>query len=511
MHPMIGKELGNYVVRSLLGEGGMGAVFAGEHRFLGDKVAIKVLHGSFANNENVTERFFREAKSTREIKHPGVISIIDFGKDTDGSLYLVMELLEGQSLQQALMAPFAEATTRDIGAQIADALAAAHAKGIVHRDLKPDNVFLTHERVKILDFGIAKVMTSAAGTKTGSLLGTPMFMAPEQAKAAKVIGPPVDIYALGAILYNMVCGRPPFEGDLTQLLTAHLFEQPVKPSERGFEITPELETLIMQCLEKEPEARPQKMMEVRDALTGTTGVAYKSEPGAFRSPTAQQSAISGSQPGTVRSPTAARPAATASRSSVGSSQAGTAPTLGQAMGTQSTLAAAAAEKVDAPVLPAKKNPLKIVLPAAAAVIAVATVAAVLMRKPPPRTPAPVIAAAPAPKEEAKPAPLPPEVPKVHIKLKLEPADARVELDGIATTENPLELPESETTHKLVISAPGKQTVTREVRAMTSGEIFVQLPAEVAKPAVTHHAPSHKEPAAAAPATKKVRGPVETDL
>src|SRR5581483_9200441 len=371
-------------------------------------------------------------------------------------------------------------------------------------DLKPDNIFLTNERVKILDFGIAKVMTSAAGTKTGSLLGTPMFMAPEQAKA---IGPPVDIYALGAILYNMVCGRPPFEGDLTQLLTAHLFEMPVKPSERGFEISPDLEELIMVCLEKEPEKRPQKMMEVRDKLTGTTGVAYKSEPGAFRSPTAQQSAVSGSQPGMARSPTAAR-AATSSRPSASSSQAGTAPTVGQSLAQQSTLAAAASEKVDAPAPPARKSPLKIVLPAAAGVIAIAAIAAVLMKKPPPAPPPPVVAAAPAPKPEAKPA-LPPEAPKVHIKLKLDPPDARVELDGIATTGNPLELPESETTHTLVISAPGKQTVTREVRAMTSGEIYVQLPAEAPKPAAAHHAPAHHEPAQA-PA-RKVRGPVETDL
>src|SRR5438105_8671336 len=103
MHPLVGKELGNYIVKTMIGEGGMGAVFAGEHRFLGDVVAIKVLHGSFANNENVTQRFFQEAKSSREIKHPGIIKIIDFGQAKDGALYLVMELLEGKSLAQALV------------------------------------------------------------------------------------------------------------------------------------------------------------------------------------------------------------------------------------------------------------------------------------------------------------------------------------------------------------------------------------------------------------------------
>jgi serine/threonine-protein kinase len=307
-----------------------------------------------------------------------------------------------------------------------------------------------------------------------------MFMAPEQAKAAKVIGPGVDIYALGAILYNMIVGHPPFEGDLPQLLAAHLFEKPVTPSQRGVTISPELEALIMQCLEKEPEQRPQKMFEIRDRLTGTEGKKY----------TEMIKAVSASQPGTQQ-----RPVVT--KSQIGSAQ------------TQhpSTLTGAASEVVTPAAAHAtKKNPMKSVLVAAAAVVLLAGGAIVLTKKPPP--PPKPVAAVPVP-VQPKPAAAP-TVPKVHVALKLDPPDARVELDGIATSENPIDLPQSETAHTLVVSAPGKQSVTRELRAMTSGEVSVQLQAEVKVAAPVHHPGSgHAKPAA--PPKNKVRGPVETDL
>jgi hypothetical protein len=198
--------------------------------------------------------------------------------------------------------------------------------------------------------------------------------------------------------------------------------------------------------------------------------------------------VSSSQPGTQQRPVVTK------------SQLGTAQTQHP-----STLTGAASEVVTPPPA-AKKNPMKIVLPAAAAVVLLAGGIAVMTKKPPP--PPKPVAAAPAP---AVAKPLPPSVPKVHIALKIDPPDAKIELDGIGTTDNPLELPQSETTHTIVISAPGKQSVTRELRAMTSGEIAVALQAEV-KPeaAPVHHAGSgHAKPAT--PAKNKVRGPVETDL
>jgi serine/threonine-protein kinase len=271
-HPMLGKELGNYVVRSLLGEGGMGAVFAGEHRFLGTRCAIKVLHGSYSNNQTVTQRFFQEARASLEIDHPNIIKVFDMGQTADGQLYLVMELLEGRSLGQALAeGPMAEGTAARIAAAVADGLAAAHAKGIVHRDLKPDNIFLAGDVIKVLDFGIAKVMHSAASTKTGSLLGTPHYMAPEQAKGSKHVGNHTDIYALGAILFQMITRRPPFIGDdLHDLLAKQLFEPPPRPSEFA-PVSTEMEAIIVQCLEKDPSLRPASMIELRDRLALRSG------------------------------------------------------------------------------------------------------------------------------------------------------------------------------------------------------------------------------------------------
>jgi serine/threonine-protein kinase len=278
---MIGRELGNYVVRSLLGRGGMGAVYAGEHRFLGDRVAIKVLHGSYAHDPTVGQRFFQEAKSSREIAHPNIIKILDFGQTPEGELYLVMELLVGRSLAATLKeaGTFGEGATARIGAQVADALAAAHAKGIVHRDLKPDNIFITEAGdVKVLDFGIAKVASSGPGTQSGSLLGTPQYMAPEQARNSKHVGPHTDMYALGVILYELMTGQPPFTGhEVAELITKHLFDAPPKPSDSVL-VSPMMEELILQCLAKKPEERPRDMIELRDRLQARVGASLTSDP-----------------------------------------------------------------------------------------------------------------------------------------------------------------------------------------------------------------------------------------
>jgi serine/threonine-protein kinase len=274
-HPMAGRELGNYVVKSLLGEGGMGAVFAGEHRFLGTKVAIKVLHGTYASIPEVSQRFFQEAKATLEIGHPNVIKILDFGQSQTGELYLVMELLDGKSLAAMLTErTFSESETARLGVALCDGLAAAHAKGIIHRDLKPDNIFITASgEPKILDFGIAKVAQAGGGTKTGSVLGTPQYMAPEQAKGSKHIGPHTDVYSLGAILFEMMTGAPPFSGDtLHELITKQMFEAPARPSTMCM-ISTELESLILSCLAKEPAQRPPSILAVRERLAQRIGAA----------------------------------------------------------------------------------------------------------------------------------------------------------------------------------------------------------------------------------------------
>ena len=272
-HPIVGQALGNYVARTLIGEGGMGAVFVGEHRFLKERVAIKVLHRGLGADDTLQLRFFQEAKAGRGIDHPNVVRVFDFGQTDDGTLYLVMEFLEGEDLQDRVArGPLPAIAAAEIGASIASGIAAAHARGIVHRDLKPPNVFLTSEGVvKVLDFGIAKLSDSLVGTGTGELLGTPLYMAPEQTRGAREVGPHTDIYALGAILFAMLTGRAPFLGTtLAHIITLVLHEEPVAPSTL-VSVPPTLDALVLQCLAKEPASRPASMVEVRDRLLEIAG------------------------------------------------------------------------------------------------------------------------------------------------------------------------------------------------------------------------------------------------
>src|SRR5689334_23378485 len=197
---MIGEVVGSYRITSQLGSGGMGVVYAAEHVVLGSKAAVKMLQPRHSFDQETVTRFFNEARAATRIKHPGIIGVFDFGKHSSGSAYLVMELLEGETLHQRIRR-LGRMTARDalvVGRQIASALDAAHTAGIVHRDLKPHNLFIVAdpdlpggERVKVLDFGIAKLAVEAAGgpgstggTREGALLGTPKYMAPEQCRGA---------------------------------------------------------------------------------------------------------------------------------------------------------------------------------------------------------------------------------------------------------------------------------------------------------------------------------------
>ena len=217
---MIGERVNNYEVRSIVGEGGMGAVYLAEHPFMGRKAAIKVLRPELAQDRGLVERFMNEARAANAIHHPNIIDIIDVGLLPSGVPYLMMEFLEGESLAKRIergRLTIAEAV--DVATQTASALQAAHGKGIVHRDLKPDNLFLVPDdgrpfgaRVKVLDFGIAKLRGELSGggakTQTGSVMGTPPYMSPEQCRGiTEEIDHRTDIYALGIILYEMLAGR----------------------------------------------------------------------------------------------------------------------------------------------------------------------------------------------------------------------------------------------------------------------------------------------------------------
>lgn len=487
---LIGQELGNYVVDSLIGEGGMGAVYASRHRFLGTRVAIKVLHGSYANHPQIAERFFQEAKSSIAIKHPGIIQILDFGQRPDGALYLVMELLEGRTLAEAITeGKFGEGATARVGAELADALAAAHACGIIHRDLKPDNIFLTGEQVKILDFGIAKVIASStSGTKTGSVFGTPLYMAPEQAKGSKHVTPRTDVYALGAILFEMLVGAPPFEGeDATVLLSKHLFSPPPRPSLVA-SVSPVMEALILECLAKEPAERPPDMAAVRDRLNGIKDAVQGSYVPTVAPRTAHSASTISDAAAEMAAVLAAPPPKPASKTN------GLRATLGAAI----LLGMLAVGVAALTLRPSRVNPP----------LSTAAKTTVERSSKGPES-APPVAAEKTTTALSTPPTAAPEFIEIH--LLLVPPDARVELDGIATQINPLRVPSSTVAHRLVVSAPGHTTVTRELRAEVSGELRIVLPGrERPARAKAQPAPSAPSAPATSPKTRNV-GPMENEL
>ena len=272
------RQIGQYRVTGRIGQGGMGAVYAGEHVLLGRPAAIKVLLPELSRNQGMVMRFFNEARAATAIRHPGIVEIYDFGWNADGTAFIVMERLEGETLarrlaRQRLGWKAALALVR----QIAGALSAAHGKGIVHRDLKPDNIFLVldpevpgGERIKLLDFGIAKLAgESAAGihmTRTGAVLGTPTYMSPEQCRGGSA-DHRADLYALGCIAFELCGGRPPFIGmGKGDVLAAHIHVQPPSIAAVGSDVPPEIERLVRQLLAKSPAERIQSAAELIRAV-----------------------------------------------------------------------------------------------------------------------------------------------------------------------------------------------------------------------------------------------------
>ncbi|MFH2006879.1 MAG: serine/threonine-protein kinase [bacterium] len=274
-HTLIGTMVGEYRVSGVIGEGGMGTVFAGVHPLIGKEVAIKVLKPSLSDDPEVMERFLAEAKAVNTIQHPNIIDIFSFGQLNDESQYFVMEYVAGRSLAKYLKdvktVGYTEALS--ILRQVFDALKAAHGRGIVHRDLKPDNIYLGDHPsggfyVKLLDFGIAKFTEdgiSVGHTRTGVPIGTPLYMSPEQCRGRDV-DHLSDIYSLGVIMYEMFTGQPPFAAKTVyQLVNSHVHTPPVKPSTL-VEFPSDLERIILWCLAKDKAARPSTAAELKDAL-----------------------------------------------------------------------------------------------------------------------------------------------------------------------------------------------------------------------------------------------------
>ncbi|MBN2575774.1 MAG: serine/threonine protein kinase [Deltaproteobacteria bacterium] len=268
-----------YRIVRKLGEGGMGSVYLAEHVVIEKKFALKVLAPELARRADLVARFLQEARSASRIGHENVIDISDFGQSPDGLVYIAMEYLDGKDLGEIVRSQGAMSwrDARDIVLQICRALRAAHDKGIVHRDMKPENIFLIQREgqphfVKILDFGIAKVMgldpNGPRLTRTGMIFGTPEYMAPEQAEG-KDTDHRADIYAVGCILYHLLTGQTPFVAEsFMTMLTKHLMEDPVPPSVRRPDLvfTPEMDALVLKALEKDRDKRWQSMAELMEAV-----------------------------------------------------------------------------------------------------------------------------------------------------------------------------------------------------------------------------------------------------
>lgn len=261
------KQIGAYRVLRVLGVGGMGTVYEAEHQKISRRVAVKLLHGEFAQNPELVQRFLNEARAVNEIKHQGVIQIFDADTLEDGTPFLVMELLSGHTLAEYLLRKrtMQMVVMLDIGEQLAESLRAAHSRLIVHRDLKPDNIMLLPDlqrisglRAKILDFGIAKLTLALGGGKTvADYLGTPTYSSPEQIQNPATVDAKADVYSLGCILYECAAGMPPFEAP-TQLgmMMQQLHSQPRRLNEITGHIGIELADLIEEMLHKDRTKRP---------------------------------------------------------------------------------------------------------------------------------------------------------------------------------------------------------------------------------------------------------------
>jgi len=277
--PLLGATLGGlYRLEHLIGHGGMGRVYRATHVHLGNQYAVKVLAASRADKPDAIERFLREAKSASRIDHEHIVKVLNFDKHEEHGVFLVMELLKGESLAERLRrGPLPVEQAVDLAVQTGDALQAAHDAGIVHRDLKPENVFITNKHgrdyVKVLDFGISKIKTPDHGdvrlTATDQILGTPLYISPELARGVSTIDHRTDIYALGVIVYEMLTGSPPFDGDNHfQLLYQHGNTPPEPPSRRaaGGEVPPHIEAAVLRALEKDPADRFPTMRDFCRAL-----------------------------------------------------------------------------------------------------------------------------------------------------------------------------------------------------------------------------------------------------
>jgi serine/threonine-protein kinase len=468
---VLGRTIGNYVVREKIGEGGMGVVYLAEHPRIGKKVAIKVLLPEYGHNPDVVARFFTEARAANAIRNEHIIDIIDFGELEDRSSYIIMEWLEGRSLTTALEKEgrFPLDRALHIAGGMGRALVAAHARGIVHRDLKPDNIYLIRrgndpDFAKVLDFGIAKLLGQEAGagaelkTKTGAIIGTPMYMSPEQCRGIQV-DERSDLYSFGVILYQMLTGRLPFVAEgLGELLLKHMTESPPPPRSLQPSIPERIEEVLLIALAKDPAHRFHKVEAMLAALGGE----------AFERPTVTLPAASS---------TGAVPASDAPTGATASSR----PTVltGDKAG-MDTLGTASGESVASAEPAARRRSPALIFGGVVALALLATVALVVTggHKATVVPAAATVAASPAPTPPAASsvavtAPGAPE--RVRITLRTVPPSATIKIDG-ELVANPFSrtVPPESVAHRIEVSAEGFEPETRMLTFDAAREIELAL-------------------------------------
>jgi serine/threonine-protein kinase len=487
---LINQTIGNYRVSRLLGEGGMGVVYLAQHPVIGRKVAIKLLHVALARDQDIVSRFFNEARAIHMIAHANIVEILDFGQTTDGQPYFIMEFLEGEALSDAVArGPMTPEEVEAIGVQMCRALWAAHAKGIVHRDLKPHNVQLVPRPegtplVKILDFGVAKILASPDGaqsvkTRTGSLMGTPLYMSPEQCKGAGTLDHRTDIYSLGVMLFEMLAGRPPFVAEgVGELFAKHMLEEAPSLLDFAPNTPPHMAAAIMKSLQKEPRDRFQSMDEFRKALVGEVKVA----------------AVPAARTTAVRSP------------AVSSTQ-----TLSPK--TATTLSSASSEIDDALTPPSARNWK--VLAAVGVAAAIGGIALLVVPKGHDKpAPAPQAALpAPAPSPVAPPAVAAPAAKTVTLRFEAEPSGAHVfaKKDGKDLGEIPVELqvPKGTQSADYLFRLAGYREVALTAKPNADRTLHVSLE-KLPPPAPTASEAKHRTPAHHGGGGKHPKSPVDED-
>ena len=514
---------GKYRIERMLGVGGMGSVVAAANLALGSRVALKIMLPELADSPEFAARFIREARAAASITGEHVVRVFDVSKMDDGTLYMVMELLDGQDLHQVLKArgllPIEEAVGWLLEA--CDALAEAHAHGIVHRDLKPSNLFIVEQSgakraLKVLDFGISKLTGLQAVNDGGptlttadSMLGSPYYMSPEQIRNAKTVDARADLWSLGVILHKMLTGFLPFESDsMGEHLSMIAADPPVPLRLRRPDAPAELEAIVLRCLEKDASLRFQNIAQLAAALAP------------FAPPASQKlldhiTALLGPVAPAAESPRAtSTPPPPMNRDD---------PTVTNATSSRSTQRVRPA--------PPRGRAAAFAASILVLVAGIIYIASASRGRPQSRAASIVDAgttSSPSVDDSVAPSAEPVAPAEIEIRLELHPVGATVELDGIKASGSTLRVPRSERAHTLVISAAGYATETRSIEARSDTLLSLSLrrqesrPGRLVAPVRPKSTPTAATELPLVPTTppviealppppKKLKGPVETDL